>query len=179
MPIFPLIFHEKALALKYNGDLAAAKRKDKTSFKPNLAEQTSIAVLETAYNISQSLERQLGQISKKRREEITMQGAGCGKKWLLYCGRIQTAIDYVIGNNKKVIVVTQPYISDGHIEQQQALKAMLEERYSNHQGLKYVNLGNTLNLKNREFAYDGMHLTAKGNFMIAENITQTVFEIIE
>ena len=58
--IFPLIFREKAMTLRY-GDVEAGYRagysSDQTTFKPNLAAQATSSALDAATQISRALER--------------------------------------------------------------------------------------------------------------------------
>ncbi len=109
MPIFLFIFEEKALALRYNGDLEAAKRGKKTNFTPDLADKTSIVVLEAANKVADALEKQLGRISGELKEGINVFDKSGNKRWENYRRRIKTAINYALYKGKKVIIVTQPY----------------------------------------------------------------------
>ena len=75
-PIFPVIFSEKAIALRYGGNLEAAYRQKKTVFKPNLAQQALAAALDAALNIDRSLERQLGPADGTTDRGATVEAGG-------------------------------------------------------------------------------------------------------
>ena len=96
--------------------------------------------------------------------------AGCGKRWEFYCGEIRKALDFTIKKDTPVAVVTQPYISDSHVDQQNSLANFLRRRYENERRIIRLNLGKTLSLKDRALSFDGMHLTAHGNEIIAKSL---------
>ena len=59
LPIFPVIFREKAAPMLY-GDISSAYRPgNQTVFRPGLATKASAEVLATVGEVSASLERQL------------------------------------------------------------------------------------------------------------------------
>lgn len=179
LPVIPIIFQEKAMVLRYGSNLEAAYWGKKTVFKPNLADRATAAALETAGNISRSLERQIGRLSEKGKEETSAVTVGCGEPWTHYCKAVYAVVDYVLNRGKMVVVVTEPYISDKHVEQQRVMVAMLRERFGDHPRLRHVNLGRKIDLKDPALAYDGMHLTVRGNKRIAENLISPILEIFE
>ena len=65
-------------------------------------------------------------------------------------------------------MATQPYKSDSHVDQQTRLVEFLRRRFSGNPRLQFANLGQTIHLRDATLAYDGMHLTAEGNRIIAE-----------
>lgn len=183
-PIFPMIFQEKAMALRHGGDLEGAYRNTPTVFRPNLAQRTTASALEVAVHINQSLERQLGRLSDTTPSNTPLAAQGpalnaCGERWAFYCGAVFRAAEYALNRGKRVLVVTQPYISDGHIEQQQALVGMLRERFGDNPRLRYVNLGRAVDVRDTTLCYDGMHLTGTGNERIAEQLVRPVLEILQ
>lgn len=179
LPILPLILQEKAMALRYGGNLEAAYRGEKTVFRPNLAERASAEALETAVKIGRSLERQLGRLSNDMKPSTpAVSAAGCGEPWAHYCREVREAVDYALSRGKHVVVVTQPYISDRHVKQQQAMAGMLREWFKDHPRVHYVNLGRTVDLRDRTIAYDGVHLVPAGNERIAEGLIPSILEIL-
>jgi len=84
-----------------------------------------------------------------------------------------------VKRGKRVLVVTEPYISDKHVAQQRALEAMLAQRFAGQTKLRYVNLGRTIDLRDRSLCWDGMHLTEEGSRRVAEALIQPVLEILQ
>jgi lysophospholipase L1-like esterase len=78
-----------------------------------------------------------------------------------------------------VLVVTEPYISDKHVEQQRALEAMLKQRFAGQVHLVYLNLGRTIDLRDKSLCWDGMHLTEEGNRRVAQALIQPVLETLQ
>lgn len=92
------------------------------------------------------------------------------EKWAFYCGEIRKALDFAMKKKTPVAVVTQPYISDSHVDQQNNLANFLRRRFGNERRIVHLNLGKTLRLKNRALSIDGMHLTARGNEIVAKSL---------
>ena len=181
-PIFPIFFHEKALALRY-GDISAGYWKEKTVFKPGLANRTSAAALDAAIAVSDSLQRQLARLDGSPappwdNRRATEPAHGCPARWAFYCTSQFDAITYAIERGVKVVVVTQPYIDDRHREQQQMLREMLAREFPAAGGLRYVNLGPLLDIEDKRLFYDGMHANDEGNRLIASHLVEPVAELM-
>ena len=88
------------------------------------------------------------------------------------------AVLRAVGSGKSVVVVTQPYISDLHIDQQTALARMLTRRFPDDPRVRYLNLGRTVNMKDTALVYDGIHLVARGNEIVAEALVPVVQDLI-
>ena len=177
MPIFPLIFSEKAMMLRYGGDLEAAYWGERTVFTPNPADRISATALETAVRVTQSLEQQLGRLTTTDPLNSVATTATCDVDWQAYCEQVALAVDQVIEDGKRVLVVTQPYMTDSHVEQQGNLIAMLNRSYGNKGNVRHVNLGEALSLNDLTFAWDGMHLTAAGNDLVATRLVAPVLSM--
>ena len=177
MPIFPVIFSEKAMMLRYGGDLEAAYWGERTVFTPNPAERISATALETAVRVTQSLEQQLGRLTTTDPLNSVATTATCDVDWQAYCEQVTLAVDQVIADGKRVLVVTQPYMTDGHVDQQANLIAMLDRSYGNNGNVRHLNLGEVLSLDNLDFAWDGMHLTAAGNDVVATRLVSPVLSM--
>lgn len=179
MPIFPLILREKAMVLRYGGDLDSAYWGRKTVFHPNLAQRASASTLEAAVAVSQSLEQQLGRLTYRPEQlEPVGEEIGCGARWAYYCQSVDQAIQYLLDRGKWVIVVTQPYNSDLHVDQQRHLVGMLHQRYGQNHRVMHVNLGNAIDLHDLSIAYDGKHLMPAGNRLIAEKLEPAVLQMV-
>ena len=180
LPIFPMILKEKAMALRYGGNLEAAYEGRETVFRPNLAERATAATLEVGAKIGESLERQVGRLTP---EPVFEAPAGssmdCQEPWRRYCQDVRAAIEYARGRGAWVLVVTQPYLSDRHVEQQRCMTAMLTGRFGRDARVRHVNLGRgVVALNDPTLCYDGMHLTAAGNARIAQALAEPVVEAI-
>jgi len=178
LPIFPIIFQEKAMILRHDGDLEGAYLGEKTVFRPGIVDRTTAVALETAVRISRSLQRQLNRLADavEPSEIPTLYP----EHWDYYTERIYEAVVHVLNLEKQIIVVTQPYLSELHIAQQRAIANMLAEHWlGSDPSLHYINLGQVGNVKDPLFAYDGMHLTAQGNKKIADNLVRPILAILE
>lgn len=181
-PIFPIAFAEKAMALRHGGDLDGAYRGKSTVFKPGLASRATATALETAAHIAETLDTQLGKLSHadelhRVETRLHVTDSGCAARWAHYCGAVYDATRFALDRGKRVLVVTQPYISDQHPLQQAEMRAMLEARFKGNPSVGYANLGNLIDLKSR-LAYDGMHLTADGNAVVASHLLQPVADLM-
>jgi hypothetical protein len=179
-----VVFREKAFALMNDGDIAAGYRRaldapdNKAAFQPGLARAVAATALDAAVDTAAALERQLGRLTRDLSDGNTVSpNSGCRDLWAHYCGSIYDAIVWARARGRGLIVVTQPYISDRHIDQQNALAGMLQSRFGADPGVRYVNLGTAIDLRNRELAYDGMHLSAEGNRRIAGHLLEPVVQM--
>jgi len=75
--------------------------------------------------------------------------------------------------------VTQPYLSDLHVDQQEALATSLQRQFSSESRVRYLNLGRLIDLTDPLMAYDRMHLSAQGNQKIAATLAFAVLEMIK
>ena len=179
MPIFPVIFQEKAMALRYNGDLESAYRGRQTAFQPNLGERATASALMAAARISRSLDQQFAiPMADTLDEPAVAVGAACGPRWAHYCGEMHESVGIALGAEKHVLVVTQPYKVDHHVEQQDRLVEFLRARFPANPRLHFANVGRTVDLKEPALAYDGLHLTVRGNRIIAEALVPHVRPLI-
>jgi lysophospholipase L1-like esterase len=174
-PILPLILNEKAMSLMHGGDLSAAYESRAIVFRPGLATRVTAGALKATADLEVALERRFGRLTG--RAPITEYDGSCGR-WSQYCGAIHHAVRQARKREQRVLVVTQPYLSDLHIDQQQALAASLQREFGDDRQVKYVNLGRLLDLRDPQVAYDGLHLTAAGNARIAAALTSAVLEMI-
>lgn len=177
-PILPIVLREKAMALRYGGGLEAAYRGKRTVFRPDLVRRMTAGALETTAEISRALERQLGRLVDQEMELTPSASSGCGEPWRHYCQSVFATVEAARNRGRRVLVVTQPYISDAHLKQQRALVAMLKERFGDDPDVRHVNLGRAIDLSDRSLAYDGMHLTPAGNDRIAEGLVESVLEAL-
>lgn len=176
-PLFPLIFHEKAMALRYGGDLEAAYRGQKTTFRPTVAQRATATAIETAVAINQSIQAQLARqagLSDAQSDAATSEGAPCGEQWAHYCGEMYEAIKIALERGRRVLMVTQPYIHPTHPEQQRRLREYLQQKFGDEPRLTFADLGHAVDLKDPALCWDGMHLTPAGNRRLADALVPHV-----
>ena len=177
LPIFPMIFQEKAMVIRWNGRLGDAYRGVKTTFVPSITQRVTATALETAVKISESLDRQFKSGEKIIEEGDwghrlvvdggSSEGVGCEELFKHFCGEMYLAISFAIDRGKTVLMVTQPYISATHREQQDLLHGFLERRFRGDPRLRFASMGDEIDLNDPTLSYDGMHLTPAGNRRIA------------
>jgi len=181
MPIFPIIFKEKAAAMVSGGDPGALYRQNgKTVFHAGLATRASAGVLDTTANVAQALEAELGRIAEEPAHHVDSTGAaGCARPWTAYCQSMSVAIRFAREQGAQVLVGTQPYLRVEHLyarqhAQQDELRAMLAREFGNDPSVGYVNLGEQINLEDSHMSFDHMHLTERGNRIAAAGFVDPV-----
>lgn len=176
MPILPTYLNEKANDILYGGDGKGhpAARGKKTTFKPNILEKTQAETLKLGLKVFRSLEKQLQRFSKIQHEQA-IQGKDY---WHNYKHNVKKAIDLTLSMRKKAIFVTQPYMGESQVDQQTSTKKMFDKEYSGNRSFYYANLLNAVDLKNQDLSYDGMHLTPKGNYIIAKELEKKMINFI-
>jgi len=174
-PVLPLVFREKAMQMMAGGNLDAAYR-GKAVFQPGLATRATAGALKTAAAVADSVGTTLGHITGDP-AEASKAAALDTTTWRNYTDRVIDAVRFARARSVKAIVVTQPYASDSHIAQQRALAAALAAAFGSDPGVQYVNLGLTVDLRDRTIAYDGLHLVAKGNERVASRLVEPVLDM--
>jgi lysophospholipase L1-like esterase len=172
-PIFPLALNEKASILLH-GRIGA---EGEVAFRPDLAARATAAAMKQAADIGVTLERRLGKLTDVEVQKSQAVDADCGR-WSQYCGAIEEAVQLALAHGQRVLVVTQPYFSDLHIDQQRALAAMVSRRFGGDARVRYVNLGRLIDMRDRQIAYDGLHLVAAGNMRVAEALVPTLLDLL-
>jgi hypothetical protein len=184
LPIFPIVFKEKAGAMLHGGDVSARYvGGGKTVFHPGLATRTAADLIQAAANVGESLEQQVGRVAAE--PSRTIEGAdttGCRSPWQQYCASIRKAVEYGLQHDKRVLVVGQPYVIGEeararHVEQQAEMQAMLARQFGSDPRVRIVNLGTLIDLSDTALSFDRMHLTARGNAMVAKALVSPVLEL--
>jgi plasmid stabilization system protein ParE len=150
-----------------------------TIFRPDLANQTAAEALAAAAAVSRALESQLGRLTRLPDDGPPPMAEGCAGEWAHYCGAVHRAARYALDRGKRVVVVTQPYVADRHVDQQRALRGMLRQQFGHDPRLQHVDLGRTVDLRDTTLSYDGMHLTGSGNRRVAEALVPPLREALE
>jgi lysophospholipase L1-like esterase len=184
LPIFPIIFAEKAMTLRKGVLVDAYSPSDKTTFRPNITQRATASALETAVSIEKSLESQIGRgLVDTTVDEGTLRGSSCGERWAHYCGEMLEAVDLALRQGKRVLLVTQPLMNGSdaqrlHRQQQERWHELLQQKFGNDPRIFLADVNGTVDLKDPAVAYDGMHLTARGNQAIAAALVPHVLDLM-
>jgi hypothetical protein len=184
LPIFPIIFKEKAAAMLHGGDVSSLYRdSEQTVFRPSIAQRAAAGVLDATASVGQSLERQLDRVTREpERRVVGASATGCKYPWQEYCHSMLDAIDYAVSHGHQVLVVTQPYegvpaLRPRHQDQQRELAGVVARVYGGNSRVRYVNLGTAVELRDPKMSFDTMHLTPEGNQLIAKALVEPVLEM--
>ena len=99
-------------------------------------------------------------------------------QWDRYGAAMDAAVGFVLESGRTAIVVTPPVLSAVHREQQRALAAALANHFGGHRRFRYLDFGSSVDLRDRNLSYDGVHLTARGNDVVADALTGPVFQLL-
>jgi len=91
-------------------------------------------------------------------------------------------VTWALDHHKQVLVVTQPYelgpqLRARHADQQRALATMVERRFPGDGRVRYLNLGDVVDLADPTLSFDRMHLTADGNDRIAHALLEPILQM--
>ena len=179
LPIFPIIFKEKAAALLTGSSAGLYRDDNRTVFRPGVTKRGAAEALNFAAAVGQSLERQLGRVTAEPSRKITdVESTGCRYPWMEYCRSTSVAVEYALAHGKQVLVVAQPHplesLRERHIDQQSERAAMLRRRFGDDSRVQYLDLGDTVDLNDPARSFDRMHLTAPGNTIVAAALVEPV-----
>jgi lysophospholipase L1-like esterase len=185
-PLLPLALDEKAKALRY-GNLDAAYEASRGTgsstavFRPGLANRTTATALEAAESVSSALGRQLGRIAAQPPPAPHASEAGCASPWSHYCDSMYAAASHAVSLGKAVAIVAQPLLAgagrDVHLGQQQALADMVRRKFAGNPRVRYVDLSGAIQIEGSPHAFDGMHLNADGNTIIAVALAPAIHDL--
>jgi len=123
------------------------------------------------------LRKQVGSLTQKDTTKDATT-ATCAE-WQFYCEQISETVSVALKEGKRVLVVTEPYISNDHVAQQAAIANMLSVRFAGNPNVQYLNLGTAVDLRDTSLCWDGMHLTQEGNRRIAAALVQPVRDLLQ
>jgi hypothetical protein len=182
-PILPLVFREKALALRNGGNLDAGYRPEsnKTVFRPSVGSRVSASALDAANAVGNALGRQVGRLAAKPSTE-SGPPTTCAAPWTHYCASVIRATEFARSVAARVLVVGQPLVVDpaarrAHVDQQGNLAAALRARFAADSAVAYVDLGHAVDLSDRNYSFDQMHLGLDGNRAIAQALVAPIEQL--
>ena len=164
------------------GELVTSLKKQLMELKSAISEarleakRLKTALEKEERKVRKSLIQNLGKLPDKHISKSATNS--CEVQFSTYCESVKKAAKYMLDRGKKVIIVTQPYIADAHIKQQNLLWRFLDEQFPAHPRILKINLGKALSVKDRRYAFDGMHLTSVGNKKIAEALLEPTLKFL-
>jgi lysophospholipase L1-like esterase len=173
-PLLPIVAGEKVMQLR-SGDIHEAYR-GRVVFRPSAVARTKAALLEASLSIVRSVENAA---ATQHLAPPIVEDNGCSPRWQDYCHGVAAGIDAALARHSAALVVTQPYLSDLHRWQQHDLAEMIARRYGSNPLVMYVNLGETVDKTDPALCWDGMHLLAPGNALIARGLMPAVLRMLE
>lgn len=184
LPLFTIVAREKASVLLY-GDTRGVyvqTHHAQTVFTPGAAQKTSAAILQSAAAVGESLDRQFDRVVSQPTVPPSIGASGCGGTWRGYCELVYSAIRTARSRQLQVLFVTPPYllgdrVRAANIAQQQEIVEMLHRDFATDANVRYVNLGDAIDLADPSLSFDRMHLTFEGNARIAAALTDSVLEL--
>lgn len=177
-PLLSTALREKAMALRYAGDLGAAYRNESVSTKPGVAARMAAGALAQLAAVGTLLQTPLDRLVPQRVEPLPTL-SDCAAPWVDYCGAMYAAIADARAHGYRTIVVNQPYASPRWVDEQRMLRAMLQARFGADPLVHYLDLGWSVDLHDPALAYDGMHLTPEGNRRIADRLADYLRGLID
>jgi hypothetical protein len=146
-----------------------------------VAKSTSAAALDATSAIAEALNRQLDKLVDPV-ESGPHTGPGCAPPWSHYCGSVAAGVQYALDHGKVVLVIGQPRMQYGekerHASQQRALAGMMARDFAGNDRVRYVDMGDAVDLADNSIAFDGMHLNARGNGIVASRLAPSVRDAI-
>ncbi len=167
--ILPLVLHEKWLAVSSGGHLDEAYRDQRVVFHPTISQRTEGALLRVADVAARTA---TGPLTMPPPPHVTVALIAP------YLQHVEDAVLWAHDHNVNLLMVGQPLIRADHRRQQTALIEKIESFRDWVPTVRYVGLGDSLNLSDHALAMDGMHLTAEGNRRIAEAVAPAVRDLL-
>src|SRR5205085_832315 len=101
-----------------------------------------------AVSITETVENQLSRGPQGTVvDQGTIEGMPCGEIWAHYCGEMYEAMKVALADGKRILMVTQPYMTSApdamekHLDQQKQLRAFLHQKFGDDPRLHFANLG--------------------------------------
>jgi hypothetical protein len=185
-PILPAFLRERALLLRY-GDLETAYlamqpgQAERAVFRPSLAARASATALETADRIGDRVGRQINRWHADSAPPSTDGEAGCSRPWVFFCDALLRAVRVALARGQRVIVASQPRMTDPRVHDQQrhALADMMARQFGREPRVRYLDLGSAVDLSDRNYSFDEMHLGLDGNRLIAAAFVDPVRAMLD
>ena len=186
LPLFTIVAREKASVMLYGDTRAvyAQAQHAQTVFTPGPAKKAGAAILRSAADIGESLQRQFDRVVAHPAApgRQTTSTSGCGGTWRPYCELVYDTIRWARDRHMQVLFATPPYLLGerlraAHIAQQAEIADMIRRNFATSPDVRYVNLGNAIDLGDPALSFDRMHLTFEGNARIAAALERPLLDL--
>jgi hypothetical protein len=174
---YPIIHHairEKAMLMQTG---TVTGEPGKVVFRPGLAQRAGAATLEGAANVADYVQRMLGPLANSP-DHPQVAAMTCRNEFSEFCDAMNDAVTYARSLGLRTLVVNQPYETPFQIQIQRALQVMLQERHGSDRDVRYLDLGNAIDLKDSTLTYDGVHLTPAGNAYMAGRLLEPALQLL-
>jgi len=132
--------------------------------------------------LSQALRLETPSFSSPASEETIVRSdaeAPFQESWNKYAAALVEAVDHEIRRGRKVIVATQPLVFGGEEDRRQdAVSALLRQRFGGRPGFSYVDLRRTVDLHHAGVVEGDDQTRRHANSLIAESLSQAVFRLL-
>ena len=182
MPIWPLIFREKAMSLMSGGQLDRAYRDPKIIFSPSLTARITGTALHGTVDAMEGMGQILEAWAKQggKAENTKNQKFRTEDPLAFYLYWVDTSVEKALSLSKgSVLLLGQPRIGEWHARQQKALHKHFLEKYADNPRVFYEDFASAIDLRNVEIAPDGMHLSVLGNRILADKLCPVVGQILQ
>lgn len=102
----------------------------------------------------------------------------CAEPWTSYCEAVALSVSESLARGQRVLVISEPYVSAAHVEQQRALAAMIADRYGHDRRVKYLDLGSQADFRDPVTASDGWVLTPRGIESFADGLFTGLYAMV-
>lgn len=185
-PLLPMVASEKAMALRYGGDLNFAySGAAPIGVRPKVAARFAASAIEAAVSAGDAIGRQLrrfkldpipfrfeNKITPTSAEEDEIQSG------FFYREAIIRAVAVARELGTSVLVVARPHSGgEGYDRQLQELQRALADRFGQNPSVRFVDLSRAVDVLDTSLSFDAMHLTASGNGRTADRLLQPVLDM--
>lgn len=103
----------------------------------------------------------------------------CKEEWRFYCSSLLRAIDYALEKKVLVIVISEPNRSNLAKSQKDSVASLVAQlNVKGANNLYWLDYTNLLDLENSKISFDKMHLTKKGNAILAEYVGNDLIALV-
>ena len=165
-PILHIALHERYLMWRHDGQFQEA-HPDKVVFRPG---DKDTGELKAAADVTEFM--------KGKDAAAGAAPPTCETDFKDYCASMNRAVTYARELGLPVLIVNQPYETPFQVHIQNALRAMLRDVHGKDPGVRYLDMGYGIDLKDTALTYDGVHLTPAGNAKMASQLLQPALDLL-